>query len=343
MKIREILRLLAIIALVLFMLPSCVKEGPPGLDGANGKDGVDGVDGQDGQDGIVSCVACHNLTTRDAITSAWAVSKHGIGATAARSSTASCAPCHSHEGFVNFINNPGAAPVAISNPGSISCATCHTNHNSFDFENDGADYALRTNAAVKMIMYDDPTKVLDFQNSSNMCVNCHQSRPVSPALAPDADGNYSIANYRFGPHHGPQGNLLEGVGGYELAGGVQYPGTKSHPHRKSTNACVTCHMHEGDHTFKASLASCTDCHGTIDNFNVNSVQTEVHELMEELAELLVTAGALDADRNIIAGTYPIEVAGAVYNWKTIEEDRSMGVHNPAYIKALLTNSIEALQ
>ena len=31
------------------------------------------------------------------------------------------------------------------------------------------------------------------------------------------------------------------------------------------------------------------------------------------------------------------------NFLSIEEDRSKGVHNPAYIIALLTNSIEALQ
>ncbi|WP_423127937.1 hypothetical protein [Gaoshiqia sp. Z1-71] len=340
MKIREILRLLAIVTLVLFVIPSCVKEGPPGLDGI---DGADGQDGQDGQDGTASCVTCHNLTKNNAITAAWSASHHGIGANISRSTTASCAPCHSHEGFVNFVNNPSASPVAITNPSAIGCATCHTKHTSFDFENDGQDYALRTHAPVKMVMYNDPTKVLDFQSSSNLCVNCHQSRPVSPALAPDANGNYAIANYRFGPHHGPQGNLLEGVGGYELAGSVSYPGTKSAAHRKNTDACVTCHMHEGSHTFNASLASCTQCHGTLNNFNYNGLQTEVQQLMEQLAGLLVTKGALTAEHVIVAGTYPIEVAGAVYNWKTIEEDRSKGVHNPGYILALLKNSIQALQ
>ena len=36
------------------------------------------------------------------------------------------------------------------------------------------------------------------------------------------------------------------------------------------------------------------------------------------------------------------VAQAFFNYEIIHEDRSDGAHNAAYIKALLTNSIEAL-
>ena len=33
---------------------------------------------------------------------------------------------------------------------------------------------------------------------------------------------------------------------------------------------------------------------------------------------------------------------AFFNWIGLEEDRSLGAHNPAYFEALLDNSIEAL-
>ncbi|MDZ7614220.1 MAG: hypothetical protein U5K51_11365 [Flavobacteriaceae bacterium] len=43
------------------------------------------------------------------------------------------------------------------------------------------------------------------------------------------------------------------------------------------------------------------------------------------------------------GTYPASVAQAVWNYQTLNEDQSNGAHNPGYTKALLKNSIEALQ
>lgn len=43
------------------------------------------------------------------------------------------------------------------------------------------------------------------------------------------------------------------------------------------------------------------------------------------------------------GRYPTNVAGAALNFKFIEEDRSHGVHNYEYAKALLQNAIEAIQ
>ena len=44
----------------------------------------------------------------------------------------------------------------------------------------------------------------------------------------------------------------------------------------------------------------------------------------------------------IVGTYPMIQAQAFFNWIGLEEDRSLGVHNPAYVNALLDNTLEAL-
>ena len=43
------------------------------------------------------------------------------------------------------------------------------------------------------------------------------------------------------------------------------------------------------------------------------------------------------------GTYSTTLAGAALNYRFIEEDRSKGVHNFEYARALLTNSIESLK
>jgi hypothetical protein len=42
-------------------------------------------------------------------------------------------------------------------------------------------------------------------------------------------------------------------------------------------------------------------------------------------------------------TVTADEAGAMLNYQSVLEDKSMGVHNPPYIIALLTNTIESLQ
>ena len=44
-----------------------------------------------------------------------------------------------------------------------------------------------------------------------------------------------------------------------------------------------------------------------------------------------------------SNTVSIKVGQAAWNYALLKEDLSKGVHNPAYAKALLKNSIEALQ
>ena len=117
-------------------------------------------------------------------------------------------------------------------------------------------------------------------------------------------------------------------------------------------SCVGCHMApfdvdegEGGHSWNPSLAACNVCHTTLD-FDYGDVQTEVHELLIELRDLLIAAGVVAGDDvdgyHPVPGTYPTAVARAVFNWIGLDEDRSLGVHNPKYIIALLKNTIEAM-
>jgi hypothetical protein len=55
-------------------------------------------------------------------------------------------------------------------------------------------------------------------------------------------------------------------------------------------------------------------------------------------------GIIDDEGAAVPGTYTNRVAGACWNFRTIAvEDRSMGIHNPKFVKRLLQNSIESLQ
>ncbi len=350
MKIKEFIRLFVLSIFVLAVAASCVKEGPMGPAGADGKDGTDGVDGTNGKDGNVTCLACHSSSNMTKIGEEYEKSTHGLSPHAgsptyiyagAGDSRKSCAVCHTHEGFVEVMfTKRDSITEALAAPTRIGCETCHNKHVSFDFEEDGQDYALRSTTPVKLVVAQDGDQAVDISPTSNLCINCHQSREAAPVAL--ADGTFKITSSRYGPHHGPQGNLLEGIDGYEIAGSISYPGTKSHKHRNS-GGCTTCHMHEGDHTFDPSLASCTKCHGTLPNFDYKGVQKEVEDLMAELHDLLVAKGTITSTGSTKVGTFPIDLAGVTYNYKLIEEDRSKGVHNPAYILALLKNSIESLK
>lgn len=355
MTVRKLSKIAGLGFFVVFFMSSCVKEGPMGLSGA---DGVDGKDGKDGKDGTAACLVCHNSTTKKAVLAQYDVSQHAAGSATARSTSNQCSVCHSHEGFVEHVQTGRDTTYAgVAHPTDIDCSTCHATHNTFDFAKDGQDYALRTVAAVDLMLYTDHVKKIDFGNSSNLCANCHQPRNSYRVPGEAGETTYSITSSRFGPHHGPQSTLVEGIGLYDVAGSMAIPGTKSHPHRNG--ACVSCHMGDfkdntGGHTWKASLNNCKTCHSTATSFDVNGGQTKIAGLMTNLKNALVAKGVLDAtgalnkvNGKTISATnpmvLPVAQAGAYWNYITLVEDRSNGVHNPAYIEAVLKNSIEALQ
>ena len=104
-------------------------------------------------------------------------------------------------------------------------------------------------------------------------------------------------------------------------------------------------MHESTgHTWHVDVESCTDCHEGATDFNINAVQTEVQDMMTQLKAKFIAAGMWDeTDDEIIPGNYPLDHAGAYYNYAWVLDDRSDGVHNAAYIKTMLTNSIAAFE
>ncbi|MCK4921415.1 MAG: hypothetical protein KAS71_10240 [Bacteroidales bacterium] len=340
--------LFALLAIFVF---SCEgPAGPPGADGidgiagADGADGTNGTDGTNGVDGNAVCLTCHNVAVKTAISADYYISSHGIGgAVGYAGSRNGCAMCHSHEGFVETqFTGLDTTATGFALPQPIQCASCHDFHETLDFEGDGTDYALRASSAVDL--FEVPGTTIDFEGSSNLCLNCHQPRDIAPVEDTVLVGQYVLTNTRLGPHYGTQSTLLEGIGGYEVAGTVDYP-TAYWAHRTMTS-CVDCHMvssatvGEGGHTWIPSVDDCVTCHSSATDFDVNGKQTEIDALHLALEEKLKTAGLLSETGSIVKGTYPIDQAGALWNYRTVYYDHSKGVHNYPYIYALLQNSIE---
>ncbi|SHF58531.1 hypothetical protein SAMN05444274_106277 [Mariniphaga anaerophila] len=343
MKYVSFLKLICLGFVFALLATSCVKEGPMGPAGADGSDGQDGMDGEDGN---VTCLVCHSGTNMEQKQGQFAMSAHSAGAIAVdyAGAQARCAPCHSHEQFVQTMTL-GSVAGNITNPSAWKCSTCHGIHKTFE----GVDYALRASDPVTANFNSSVT--LDMKGNSNLCAVCHQTRTAGPSITNPDSETFRITNTHWGPHHGPQANVLAGVGFEEIPGSVPYPdaGTAAHLTQAS---CTGCHMGDfntgqGGHSFIPSLKACNDCHGTsLDDYNYGGKQTQVHGLLvslrDKLIDLSVVAGSDEEGYHPVPGTYPTLYAQAYFNWIGLEEDRSQGAHNPKYVVALLMNTIEAL-
>lgn len=335
-------RLLLLLPLLLWGCEG--DEGPAGPAGMNGSDGENGVDGN------VTCLACHNTDTQNAISLQYDRSQHALGEFVGYAGgRASCARCHSGNGYAEFLDT-GTVDGNIVNPTPFLCNNCHNIHATFE----ETDYALRGTDPVPWIGdagFGDTS--IDFGDNSNVCANCHQSRRAEPNIVDPGD-TFEISSVHYGPHHGAMANVLAGALFAEIDGSTAYP--TSNLHLTAGATCVTCHMGDyadgaGGHTWWPSLAACNDCHATAD-FDYGGVQTEVQGLLDDLQALLLDQGVIefveedDAYEPIVCPDdvecYSMVQAQAFFNWIGLTEDRSLGVHNPRYVVALLENSIEAM-
>jgi formate-dependent nitrite reductase cytochrome c552 subunit len=344
---------LSSLAFVLLMgLVGCEGDiGPQGTIGPQGPLGPPGAAGQDGQNGAENCIQCHgNNQLITAKMFQWENSVHYLGGHYERNQ-ASCAACHTSQGFLDRIATGAmAASADVQDPLPQNCYTCHQIHQKYDSQ----DWALTASDPVTMWVGGETVDV----GKGNLCVNCHQPRVPSPALpaTSGATGTLTITSTRYGPHHGAQGALFNGVGAWEVGSGYA---NSSHTSLIS-DACVSCHMAEttggraaGGHTFRVETESgslnfnaCKQCHtdqAALANL-VESTQEGIETLMTQLGDKLIAAGLLSSSNRESSrpGTYTPAQVGALYNYKYILEDQSMGVHNANYARVLLENSIAAL-
>lgn len=268
-----------------FVMTSCTKEGPQG---EPGKDGTNGTDASE------TCKQCHSPAMVDKVATEFQLSKHSWGTTAfEEAGNTSCTPCHAQKAFVYVCANnvPSTftftggkwvndyATIASDAIGAISCFTCHSSlHNTYGT----ADLALTSTAPVSMTMWGGAKTINLTQDSSrsNLCVKCHQPRPLTcsndpagrllnydsiknfPNLmmydsTPGATTNkYLRPSYRMHIHYGAVGAVVAGMGAIEYPGTVAYTNS---PHTTKAS-CQDCHMADpmtgiaGGHSFNCRNA-----------------------------------------------------------------------------------------
>ena len=167
-------------------------------------------------------------------------------------------------------------------------------------------------------------------------------------------------------------------GAYELDGSLSYANSM---HSSSTDVnCTTCHMASGagsggnfalgghsnnvsdgdwdEGTKSVNTNGCIECHPdkTTNSDMTDFVSTTRDAnmiLIDNLRVALYALGYLDEDDYIansnvtVSDDNPLVVsqqhAAAIYNFKFVTEDKSGLIHNPIYAKALIQNSLDALQ
>jgi hypothetical protein len=278
----------------------------------------------------LTCGECHNDTTLiTAKHTAWAESNHGMNESYVRGTSASCAGCHSGGAFSDMVAaglNPGSVENGDPEPTRQDCRACHQIHTTYT----GEDWALATTDAVDLYAFEGVTYD---GGTGNLCTNCHQPRRQIDAAV---DGMVEVTSTHWGPHHGPQSAMLLG-----LAGAGEVEGSAHAHYEMVENTCVGCHL--ANHAFEPSVEVCQACHSGAENFDINGVQTEVQAMLDELEEALIARGWLDEEGHPAVTSIPEGEAAALWNWIYIaHEDKSLGIHNPAYTKALLEASMAAL-
>lgn len=312
---KNLVRLLTILFSAAFLFSAC--EGPMGPDGA------DGADGANGKDANETCKLCHNSTTVEAKAIEYKHSLHFEGEAYEEGTRNNCAPCHSHQGFLDvvknntpativphattpnsFVNNYVARPASLALPGAISCFTCHSSlHKNYE----GTEFLpLTTTAAVPMTMWGG-TKTINFaKTSSNLCAKCHQPRPITASTGklidyakltsePTVTYNLSSVSYRTGIHYGAHAAMAAGVGGIEFGTGY------ANSAHVAGASCSDCHMATpsglaGGHSFNATgnYAGCntTGCHTGMSSSSaiLTSVKADIDAKLAELAAKINAIG-----------------------------------------------------
>jgi hypothetical protein len=311
-----------------------------------------------------ACATCHDDDHYHVYPTQWKVSNHA-DLSSPRASTRrrdDCGVCHNGKGFITWVD--AGKPEELAEPVDanydITCAVCHDPHDATNV------HQIRTLEATL-----PSGDVITEGGKGKLCMNCHNSRRILPDRIIERNEPGRAPE----PHHGPQAEMLTTLNTWTWDEVLPTsPHLIAAPAGGEADACVNCHMYEppppieghevtaGMHSFSMvsqegedNVGACEDCHGNVGetfaekkyymNGNADHDGDGVEEgLQHEVEGLLDTLYSIlpqneDGEPEIQDSTTSFDVAAAMYNWYFVEEDGSMGIHNPAFTVSILQLSI----
>ena len=315
--------------------------------GCEGEKGPMGPPGPEGPSGAIDCFNCHNDDSGiPRISAQWEKSIHASGTYIqymnATNQSFCGSYCHTHEGFVSLIEADSL--IDVDNPSAIGCFTCHAPHTKKNFNmRTQSAYTLENGAAFDM-------------GNANICANCHHATEDVNTYVTDPT---TFSSWNWGPHSSAQTDILAGENGYEYPDYFQGYGNSHHTVDLQTmEGCIFCHMKQnqgytlGGHSWNMrwnedlNLGPCrvSMCHMDLKDFNHRNGQSIVIAYLDTLGKALINAGLIDSNFTPVTHiTTSADSAGAVWNFLLVSGDRSNGVHNTNYARALLRSSLMFLR
>jgi hypothetical protein len=214
-----------------------------------------------------------------------------------------------------------------------------------------ADGCLRCHAADAVAPRADRPTTLAEAAYGVTCAACHDAMARTHPDLPDNNQlrlpkgevcrscHSDLGKAADGLPHAPQAEMFAGRGGAEFAGESYPPGPMN---ADLERGCLTCHAvsdrsigqpYQG-HTFLPNILACRRCHPDLDTFDRKGVQGTIRLLLVRLGRALDEAPpeTRNGDRWRMAR----------YNYEFVTRDRSLGLHNTAYARKLLVDSIRSL-
>jgi hypothetical protein len=196
-------------------------------------------------------------------------------------------------------------------------------------------------------------------------MNCHKSRyGIAARVKPTSPPYYGFVNH-YGPHGNPQADMFFGQNAWQF-GDSSLTGLATH--LGVTDACVTCHMPDGNHEWAMQdtlgndkVAACQTCHGQgvtkfedimalydyDHNGKIEGAMTEVEGLLDKLKAKIASEGGIDAvtgeptldTKDSLAVKNNFSLVAEIYDYTFVKNDGSMGAHNTKYAVSILQKAL----
>ncbi len=310
----------------------------------------------------VGCGTCHSGPPHNPFYEDWSKGAHGIFEAHAISAGGSCLQCHEGKtAATRFGASQTYVEASSTNPILIGCVTCHNPH--------GSSYTHEVRMPI------------DVRDTTNLCIQCHQRNAIPTAS--NTRGPHSPQGPTFLGYSGwqPAGFTWDTASNLTThANPAANPTLCAGCHVATldvNNAAGKLAWHYTGHSFFAipcvdtagidstnscdvsqrSFAACatSGCHSSaaVAESYFNSLSSEMAFLQSILWVDKNGNGKVDTtDGGLLARVPPAELStttsvtvarGALFNYQLVNTDASHGAHNPPYLRALLTATIQAVQ